>query len=116
MLADNLLRRVSFDPFRARIPTDYVPCCVEHENRIVVYGIYKKSEATLSFLQTRIGRSKLPDTIGNAFFQSGVEREQAGFQLLALRDVVKHARHAGGTTRLPRCDLALTGDPVSTMV
>src|ERR1700739_3938914 len=116
MLADNFLRCVSFDPFRARIPTDYVPCCVEHENRIVAYGFYKKSEATLSFLQLRTGRSKLPDTIGNAFFQSGIEREQAGFQLLALRDVVKHTRNAAGTTRRTRCSLALTSDPVNSMV
>jgi hypothetical protein len=55
-------------------------------------------------------------TIGNARFEAFIERKQAGFECLALTDLVVDACYPAGAAGFILGDLALPGDPMDAAV
>ena len=92
-MADNFSRQVSLDPLRTSIPADDMARLVEHKDGIVGDRINEQLEAVFGFPKLGCGRGKLPRTIGNACFQSLVERQQSGFEGFAFGDIVIDASY-----------------------
>src|SRR5271165_1497401 len=61
MLADDLVRRVSLDPFRSRIPANHSTFRIEHEDRIITGSVHQQTKSLFTTAKSRLRLLALGD-------------------------------------------------------
>ena len=94
MLADDLFALIALDALRARIPARDVTERIEHEDRVIGYGVDQQRQMLLGLLEPRRAGRELTRAHRRARFEDRVDLLQLGFGLgasgeLALARLIK---------------------------